>query len=139
MVNVRFASALQMTMSLSHGAELGHPLLTSTELAEGLNANPTAVRALVSLLAKAGIVESFKGKSGGVRLKKSPERISLKDIYVAVTEESSVFGSRSEIPHRCKVTRNMKNVFGEISESAEKALLKHLSGISLSQIMSRLK
>jgi len=139
MVNVRFASALQMTMSLSHGAELGHPLLTSAQLAEGLNANPTAVRAMVSQLVKAGLVESFKGKTGGVRLKKSPEKISLKDIYVAVTEESPVFCSRSEIPHRCKVTRNMESVFTEISQSSEKALLKHLSGTSLSQIMSRLK
>lgn len=139
MVNVRFASALQVMMSLSHGTQMGHPQLTSTQLAEGLNTNPTSVRALVSLLAKEGLVESFKGKTGGVRLKKNPDKVTLKDIYLAVAENGTLLAGRTEIPHQCIVTRNMDNIFAEVSQSAEKVLLKHFSGISLSQLMSRLR
>ncbi len=139
MVNVRFASALQMMMSLSHGADEGHPLLTSVQLAEGLNTNPTSVRALVSLLAKAGLVEAFKGKTGGVRLKKKPDKVTLKDIYLAVAENGTFLSCRTEIPHQCIVTRNMDSIFAEVSQSAEKVLLKHFSGTSLSQLMARLR
>lgn len=61
--------------------------MTSEQLLSSIRTNPTVVRRLLAKLVDAGLIESYKGKSGGVKLTKSPKEISLKDIYGAVCDK----------------------------------------------------
>lgn len=126
-------------MSLAHAQIQGISLLSSSQLAEGLNTTAPAVRTLLLCLSKAGLVSCSKGMTGGASLKITPDKIYLSDIYLAVSgEEEGIFSIRKDIPHRCRVTKNIHKVFAEISNSSEKAILKNLSGTKLSSIMRSL-
>jgi Rrf2 family transcriptional repressor of oqxAB len=137
-VNVRFSSALQIMMSLAHAQDLGFSVLSSSQLAEGLNTTAPAVRNLLLRLSKAGLVSCTKGKTGGASLKRTPDRILLSDIYIAVSGGEGIFSIRNDIPHRCRVTKNIHGVFADVSKSAEKAIVKDLSAMKLASIMKSL-
>jgi Rrf2 family protein len=57
--------------------------LKSNYIAELLGEDPTAVRKILSKLAKAELVMPHGGRYGGYSLKKTPEEITIKDIYHA--------------------------------------------------------
>ncbi len=58
----------------------GQRLPNSDWLADSISTNPVVVRRLLSLLNKAGLIKSVRGKNGGVQLAKNAADINLKDI-----------------------------------------------------------
>ena len=64
--------------------------VTSSFLAGSINTNPVIVRNILGLLSSAGIVE-IKAGVGGAYLAKSPNEITLLDIFKAVEKEESLF------------------------------------------------
>ena len=54
-------------------------LLSSDYVAGSMNVNPVLVRKEMRKLRACGLIESKEGKSGGSRLKKSPDKITLSD------------------------------------------------------------
>lgn len=73
---------------LVHCARAGGRILTVPEIAASCGITEFNVFKLVPLLVKAGLLETIRGRSGGVRLNQAPEDISLGAI-VRATE--SVF------------------------------------------------
>lgn len=73
MVDTRFSVSVQIMMTLAvHSDEL----LNSDFLSKVLKTNPTFIRKIVSNLVEAGLVESFRGKGGGVKIATPPESIN---------------------------------------------------------------
>jgi Rrf2 family transcriptional repressor of oqxAB len=70
MLDLRFPTAVQMMLSLAPAKEEGIERLSSTRLAQSLNANPSLVRTLLVPLVQDGYVASGAGRNGGVRLAK---------------------------------------------------------------------
>lgn len=62
---------------------------TSKEIAENTGINASKLRKLLSLLAKAKIVESNQGTKGGFQLLKSPKGIHLQEIYCAIEDRKA--------------------------------------------------
>lgn len=58
--------------------------ISANELAEQINIAPTTVSKLLKQLAKAKLVSSLRGATGGYQLAKTPEAISLCDVMVAI-------------------------------------------------------
>jgi hypothetical protein len=81
MLDVRFSSALKVMLLLGHAEEEGSPVLNSTQLARSLNTNPSLVRKLMVPLVQDALVASIKGRSGGVRLGRPADQITLGEIY----------------------------------------------------------
>ena len=54
---------------------------TSEWIAGSINVNPVIVRKELINLKKTGILQSRKGKEGGVRISSKPEEIAISDIY----------------------------------------------------------
>jgi hypothetical protein len=88
MLDVRFSSALKAMLLLGHAEEEGSPVLNSTQLARSLNTNPSLVRKMMVPLVQDGLVASIKGRSGGVRLGRSPDQITLGEIYYSSSATS---------------------------------------------------
>lgn len=65
MIDVRFPTALQMMLSLALAQAEGVERLSSAQLAEGVDSNPTFVRRLLVPLIQAGLVHSTMGRDGG--------------------------------------------------------------------------
>ncbi|KYG62745.1 transcriptional regulator [Bdellovibrio bacteriovorus] len=136
MVDQRFSVSVHiMTVLAYHKGEL----LTSDQLANSIRTNPTVIRRLVSRLVDAGLLESFKGKSGGVKILKSPKEISLKEIYTAVCDKKLIATPDKEPMKQCLVSCNMGKLMDEVANGIEKNSMEYLSGIRLSDLCGKIK
>lgn len=112
--------------------------MTSDQLASSIRTNPTVVRRLLAKLSEAGLLESFKGKSGGVILNKSPKEITLKDIYLATTDKKLLCTPEKEPSKSCLVSCSMKKIMLEVVDGLEEQSLSYLSRIRLSDLTSKI-
>lgn len=136
MVDQRFSVSVHiMTVLAYHKPDL----MTSDELASSIRTNPTVIRRLVSKLVDAGLLETFKGKSGGIRMAKSPKEITLKDIYEAVLDKKLMATPCKEPYKQCVVSCNMGNLLSEVAEGIEQNSMSYLAGIKLSDLTSQIK
>jgi Rrf2 family transcriptional repressor of oqxAB len=132
MIDLRFPTALQLVLTLAVAHERG-VLCTSGELATGLGANPALVRKLMVGLGRDGIVTSSVGRNGGIRLLRSPETITLLDIYRAAVDDKRLFATRSNINGNCVVSRNIERFFQDLTDEAGEQLSSLLAGKTVAQ------
>ena len=121
MIDWRFPTALQIVLSLTVAAEKGIQC-TSQELASGLGANPSLVRKLLVPLSRAGLTASSLGKHGGVRLARPADRITLADVYRAITDNKKLLAARPDVPNVCEVSTNIVEYFGTLADEVEDAV-----------------
>ncbi len=113
-------------------------MFNSEFLAEVLKTNPTFVRKLVSPLVEAGLVESFRGKGGGIKLARSPSDITLKDIYVAAVDDKSlVCNPKKPTTKACPVSCSMSDILCGIVDGIEGATKSYLAKMSLQDLLKK--
>jgi Rrf2 family protein len=132
MNNSRFSVALQVLAQLA--VENKDCPTTSESLAEGASTNPVVIRRILGSLRRAGLVTAQPGPRGGVTLRRSPEKISLLEVYRA-TGEAKIFPFGDRTPSQdCICGRNIQPVLDELNFRAEQALAAILSGLTLAQV-----
>ncbi len=136
MVDTRFPVSLHIMTSLAYN----HPRLVSSEqLAVSIKTNSSFIRKLVVSLSAAGLVESVRGKAGGIRLAKRPQDITLDQVYRAVAG-SSLMAVPQKTPNRsCAISCGMGDVLGQISREVEETTLRHLAKKKLSDVLSQME
>ncbi|WP_329063318.1 RrF2 family transcriptional regulator [Amycolatopsis sp. NBC_01480] len=139
MVDVRFSSALKAMLLLGHGEEEGSPVLSSTQLARSLDTNPSLVRKLMVPLVQDGLVASIKGRSGGVRLGRPADRITLGKIYRSSVGDKPLWAPRAEGPRECLVTNNSAEYFAQLTTEIEVAVLGALADRTLADSLDELR
>ena len=139
MIDVRFPTALQMMLSLALAQAEGVERLSSAELAEGVDSNPTFVRRLLAPLMQAGLVRSAMGRDGGVSLSVDAAAITLSEIYKATLGDKRLWTGRSDIPHRCVVTRNVERFFGNVADEVDESVVGLLGGRTLADALLELR
>ena len=105
---------------------------SSEWIAKSLGTNAVVVRRIVGLLQEAGIVTSQAGSRGGAMLAVQPEKLTLKDIYDAV-EDQSIFCMHDPHP-KCPVACCVKDQVNELLDSAEEKMKAELARTRLSKI-----
>lgn len=139
MIDQRFSTAVHiMTVLAFQKCENGN-LYTSELLAKSLRTNATVIRRVVARLVDAGLVKSYKGKSGGIQLGKCPGDISLRSIYEAVTEKNLISSPDRKSLKACPVSCSMGALMGEVIEGVEMNSKKYLEGISLKDLSARIE
>lgn len=134
MIDQRFAVSVHIMTVLAYHPET---LMTSEQLAGSIGTNPTVVRRLLSKLVEADLVESFKGKAGGVKLGKTAKEINLKDIYLAISDKQLI-ACPDKVPlDECKVSCSISKIFGSIADGVEKSSMTYLAGIRLSEVAAK--
>ena len=134
MVDTRFPVSIHIMTSLAHSRP---ELMSSEQLSQGIKTNPSFIRKLVVLLGAAGLVESVRGKAGGVRITKNPKEITLDQIYRAVAE-STLMAVPTKSPNKnCTVSCGMGDVLYKISEEIEENTMKQLSKKNLQEILNQ--
>jgi len=132
--NTRFAVAIHAMGMLAFGDELN---VTSDDIAKSIRTNPVVVRRLLAQLTRQGLVMVKQGAGGGARLTRTPEQITLSDIYLALGE-----GPLFQVPllgetHECAVGRSVGPVLTGILLRAEKGLLAQLQATTLSDVIGK--
>ncbi len=135
MIDTRFSVSVHIMTSLAYS----QPNLVSSEiLAASIKTNPSFIRKLVVLLSSAGLVESVRGKAGGIRLAKKTKDITLDQIYKAVTEHTLVAVPKKSPQKNCAISCGMGDILNKISSEIEEDTLKQLSKKNLSEILEAL-
>jgi len=118
-------------------ARAGEESIKSEGVAENVNTNPVVIRRLLCELAHAGLVISQKGATGGSRLAKRADDITLLDIYRAV-EERDVFCLQRHRPNpACPVGAGIEVVLHEVLEDVNSAVEDVLRQRSLEDVLAQ--
>ncbi len=108
--------------------------VTTDRIAEAVKDHPTRVRQLISSLAKAGIVKSVRGASGGVLLARPSNEIALSDIYTAVEDQPMLAFSLKEPNSDWKDICRAHASLTEVYLGIENDSLTRLSKVFLNQL-----
>jgi len=139
MIDVRFATALQMMLSLALAHAEGVERLSSAQLAEGIDSNPTFVRRLLMPLIQVDLVRSTMGRDGGVSLSVAAATITLGEIYKATMGDKRLWTGRSNIPHRCLVSCNVERFFENLANEVDESVLRLLGRQTLADALLELR
>lgn len=134
--NSRFAIAVHtLALMASHEDQS----LKSEFIASFVKTNPVVIRRLLPELAKANLVETQPGASGGSRLKKKPEEISLWEVYQAVETEAAFAVHRPLSEGDCKISRNIECVLINIQNRVDKAVFQTLSDLTMLDVLQMIR
>ena len=118
---------------LLHMAQQPGPF-TSETLAKAMDTNPVVIRRIMAGLREQGYVSSEKGHGGGWTLTCDLERISLRDVYVALGSPALLaIGSRSEAP-ACLVEQAVNAALNKTFEEAEELLVSRFGEVTLAML-----
>lgn len=135
-MNSRFAVAVHVLTLMAWSDE---ECLKSDQIAVSVNTNPVVIRRMLCELSGDNLVVSHTGSTGGSRLARHPEQISLLDVYRAV-ETADAFSLHPKRPNRgCPVGANIEPVLKEVRTEIDSAIEQVLSGITIGDVVLRLK
>lgn len=132
----RFAMAVHVLAVLAY--KEGDPV-TSDLLASSVNTNPVVIRRLLLALQRAKLVETRKGAGFGSRLRRSPARIVLAEVYGAVEEEDPFTMPPKEPNRDCPVGHCIQQALEKVFASAESAMQRELAKTTLADIIDSVK
>ncbi|MEP1649511.1 MAG: Rrf2 family transcriptional regulator [Paracoccaceae bacterium] len=110
---------------------------TSADIAEHAGTNPVVVRRVLGKLREAGLLASEKGHSGGWKLAKPAENITLADIYLALDERLVSVGTELAEPSQCNVETDLQLRVSEVLEESENSLVQRLGETSIIDIHTK--
>ncbi|WP_088041803.1 Rrf2 family transcriptional regulator [Bacillus sp. EAC] len=119
-------------------------LLSTTEgvtpskaIARHIRSGVSFMRRIMAPLVKENIVEAREGRDGGYLLARSPEDITLKEVYLALQMTEPLSTALIESTSDCTSGRVMNNVFTEFALEAESNLLGFLCNYTLADFVKR--
>jgi Rrf2 family protein len=134
--NVQFSVAVHMMTVL--GFHHGSPL-PSRILADSVNADPGFVRRSLSKLVKAGLVVTTRGKNGACVLARSPEQITLLQIYRA-SEAPPTFAIHAyPAETACPISSHIKPCLEHLLEGVQNSFEQRLAKTTLAHVVSELR
>ena len=113
--------------------------ISSSTLAESVNADPTFVRKSLSKLSKAGLVSTTRGKSGSSTLAQPAREITLLDIYRASGAPPTFAIHSYPTTRKCPVSSNLKPCLGNVLSQAQDSFEKSLGNITLADLVRKIR
>jgi DNA-binding IscR family transcriptional regulator len=131
----RFPVAAHALAYLAHkGAFSAADAAPSAVLAASIPTNPVVVRRVTALLAKAGLIATRPGASGGAWLLHSPEAISLETVLRAVNGCAHL-GSPPAGAKGCPVSEHIPRQVARALTAADQAAGAALSKITIADLL----
>ena len=110
-------------------------LATIPEVAAAYGISENHLKKVVHQLARAGIVESVRGKGGGIRLARVPEEIRLGELVPASEGDAPIVECLSGDPRACRITSSCR--LKGVLVNAFEALYDSLDQHTLADLMER--
>ena len=133
-ISSRFTIALHILTALE--TFKGQFRLTSQFLSGSIQVNPVVIRNILLQLKAAGFVQIPRGH-GNITLLKSPDKISLLDVYKSIEplEQNKLFSFHINPNPQCPVGRNIHNILDWRLLSVQQAMEEKLRDMKLSDIL----
>ncbi|MBI3897110.1 MAG: Rrf2 family transcriptional regulator [Gammaproteobacteria bacterium] len=132
----RFAVAVHVLTAIA--MHKGEPV-TSEKLAYSASTNPAVIRRILSMLHDAGLSRTQLGQGGGAMLARTPDAISLLDIFRAVEQEELFTFHRKQPSDICPVGSHIQPVLRVTFERAQQAMEAELAGVSIAQVVRKIE
>ncbi len=111
--------------------------VSSKFIAGSVNTNPVVIRQIVGRLRDAALVETLSGSAGGSVLSRSPEQITLNEVY-QLTKKETFFGLHPNEPSPyCPVGRNIQAVLTGVFEQMDQLVEAALTDITLADVIAQ--
>jgi Rrf2 family protein len=132
MPSSRFAIAIHMMTLMARSDE---ECIKSEDIARSVNTNAVVIRRLIGAMSESGLLVSQTGPCGGSKLSRSPQEITLLEIYRAV-EGGTLFAMHRQKPnHHCFVGRNIETVLEAVQTQMDEAVEAVLEKITLEKVL----
>lgn len=133
----RYTIALHILTWMARVAEKSKDSVTSNQIAASVNTNPVFIRRILTLLRKAKLVSVQHGAGVGWSLAKSPDEISLRDVYEAVEQKPLFEFHHSEPNQSCPIGQGIRSALNEYYKNAEQAMKQELSRATISDLLAK--
>lgn len=130
-MNSRFAVAVHILTVIAHAG--GNPV-TSEYIAWSVRTNPSLIRRLLSQLTRAGLTRCQMGTGGGALLARPASRITLRDVYRAVSDGQLLGLPREQPDPACPVGRHIQALVTERFDEATRALEDELARTTIADM-----
>lgn len=135
MANNRLSDLLQILVYL----EIHHgEVITSERLASSLNSNPSLVRQMIGQLRKAELLCSRRGVAGAT-LTRSPEEITVHDVYKAIDSEDTLLKVDYRTSQECSVGIAFPNVLEKHYQKIQIEAESQMKQITIAQLVAETK
>ena len=132
----RFPVAAHALAYLAHrGAYGADGAVPSAQLAASMPTSPVVVRRVTAMLARAGLIATRAGASGGAWLLRPPEEVSLAEVLRAVNG-CAHFGCPPPGAKGCPVGERIPKAVGLAIAAADAAAAERLSRISVADLLA---
>ena len=111
--------------------------VTSEFIAGSVGVNPVIIRNILGQLKSAGLVEIAAGV-GGANLTKSPDQITLLNIFHAVETDEHLFRLHENPNPNCLVGKNIHGILEGKLDKVKKTAESELNSISLQSLLDSL-
>jgi len=116
------------TVVLTVLAEQGDAVHSATGLAERSRVEPSTVAKVLKSLAQAGLVESFRGASGGYRLARPASQISLRSVVEALEgplamTTCSVHNGECDLEIHCGIRAGWQHINDVVTDALSRTTL----------------
>lgn len=131
----RFPVAAHALAYLAHKSAMGpEAAVSSAELAASMPTNPVVVRRVTAMLAKAGLIATRQGASGGAWLLKPPGEIRLDAVLRAVNGCANL-GRATKGAEGCPIGERIPKAVHAAMMAADEAAAARLSHISVADLL----
>ena len=132
----RFPVAAHALAYLAHkGANAPERAVSSTLLAASMPTNPVVVRRVTAMLARAGLIATRPGASGGAWLLHRPEAITL-DVVLKAVNGCAHLGSPPAGAKGCPVSEHIPRQVAKALTAADNAACAALGKITIADLLA---
>ena len=112
--------------------------VTSDFIAGSVGANPVIIRNILGKLKGAGLVEVAAGR-GGTSLLKSPENITLLEVFHAVEADEQLFHIHEHPNPECPIGRQINSILEDRLDNIKKVVERELDKLTLQSLLNEVK
>ena len=113
--------------------------LSSLQMAEKLNVNPSKLRRILSMLVKTGLIDSSQGANGGFILKRSADKIDLQEVYCSVEEKKAFYLDFHNNENYDGSSVKMNHFFLDLFADVQVVIENYMRKISIKDVTERIK
>jgi DNA-binding IscR family transcriptional regulator len=114
--------------------------ITSEFIASSVRTNPVIIRKITGRLRDSGLIEVTPG-TGGLRLARKPNKISLRDIFFAVepVKDGKLFKIHADTELKCRVGAHVPTLLEPYFAGAQSVMEQYLLKSTLQNLLDDLK
>lgn len=113
--------------------------ISTQQIAETLNIPASTTGMILRQLNRVGLIETREGASGGVRLARPPEEITILDIFTAMEQERPLFQTNFQAKVAGETPSKAQAAILQVLENARDALRENLRGVTVRDLMDAIQ